>query len=132
MKIAVVIDNDGAISRHFGRAPFYLVFTVTEGKIVEKERCDKPSHQNFAHEHHEQRAHDQGHGLDANSADKHTQMLEPVRDCEAVIVRGMGTGAYLSIERAHIRPFVTHIDDAEAAVHAYLAGTLVDHPEKLH
>ena len=41
-------------------------------------------------------------------------------------------GAYRSIEQAHMRPFITDIDTAEAAVRAYIDGTLVDHPERLH
>ncbi len=132
MKVAVVTNDGKTTSRHFGRAPYYLVFTVEEGNIVEKEQRPKPGHQEFAHEDHEHPEHDHLHGMDAHSADKHAQMLDPIRDCEAVIVRGMGTGAYLAVKQAQIRPFVTEVEDAEAAVHAYIDGTLVDHPERLH
>ena len=134
MKIAVVTDQGSTISRHFGRAPFYLVFTVEAGEIVGQEQRAKPGHQQFAqgpqelHEH----DHEHGHGMGEHSDHKHGEMLEPIQDCEVVIVRGMGLGAYLSIEPAHMRPFITDIDTAEAAVRAYLDGTLVDHPERLH
>ncbi len=135
MKIAVVTDTDkgSTISRHFGRAPFYRVFTVEAGEIVKQEQRVKPSHQQFAQgpqeldEHHEHE-----HGMDEHSDHKHGQMLEPIQDCEVVIVRGMGRGAYLSIEQAHMRPFITDIEVAEAAVQAYIDDTLVDHPERLH
>ncbi len=135
MKIAVVTDTGSTISRHFGRAPYYLVFTVEAGKIIAQEQRAKPGHQQFAqgpqelHEHHD---HEQGHGMDEHSGHKHDQMLQPIQDCEVVIVRGMGRGAYLSIEEAHMRPFITDLDTAEAAVQAYLEGNLVDHPERLH
>ena len=131
MKLAVVTDSGSTISRHFGRAPFYLVFTVEDGKIVGQEQREKTG---CGHEHHDHHVHvhEQGHGMDAHSQDKHVQMIESIRDCDAVIVRGMGTGAYVAMEQAHIRPFVTDLEDAEAAVQAYVNGTLVDHPERLH
>lgn len=134
MKIAVVIDSGTTISSHFGRAPYYLVFTVEDGTIVGKEQRDKAGHQQYVQiepEHHDH-DHEHGHGLGAHSADKHTQMLDSVRDCQVVIVRGMGRGAYVAIQQANIRPILTEFKDAEAAVQAYIDGTLVDHPERLH
>jgi predicted Fe-Mo cluster-binding NifX family protein len=44
----------------------------------------------------------------------------------------MGRGAYLAMEQANIRPFVTDIENAEEAVQAYIDNTLEDHTEKLH
>ena len=44
----------------------------------------------------------------------------------------MGRGAYLAMEQANIRPFVTDLADAEEAVKAYMGGTLEDHNDKLH
>ncbi len=137
MKIAIVSDDGKTISRHFGRASCYLVFNIEKGEIIEKEQREKPGHNQFAHEHHHQRdneihLHEQGHGMDARSADKHNQMLDPVQDCTAVIAGGMGMGAYRSIEQANMRPFITTLRDAEEAAHAYIAGTLTDHPERLH
>ena len=34
MKIAAVTEDNITISQHFGRAPFYVVVTVENGKIV--------------------------------------------------------------------------------------------------
>jgi hypothetical protein len=44
----------------------------------------------------------------------------------------MGTGAQLSLKEHGIQPIITDIREIPAAVDAYLAGTLVDHPERLH
>ena len=44
----------------------------------------------------------------------------------------MGYGAYESMRRLNIQPIVTDLGDIDAAVQAYIGGTLVDHPEKLH
>jgi len=38
MKIAAVSDDEITISQHFGRAPFYIVVTVEDGKIVNMEK----------------------------------------------------------------------------------------------
>jgi tRNA-Thr(GGU) m(6)t(6)A37 methyltransferase TsaA len=134
MKIAVITEDGQTISQHFGRAPYYLVFTVEDKEIVGKELRDKAGHRQFAQEDgkHTSRNDPRGHGFGAHSEAKHTRMIEPIQDCEAVIVRGMGRGAYLAMEQAHIRPFVTELADAEEAVKAYLDGTLADHTERLH
>jgi predicted Fe-Mo cluster-binding NifX family protein len=134
MKIAVITEDGQTISQHFGRAPYYLVFTVENNEIVGKELRDKVGHRQFAHEDDEHTSEDdpRGHGFGAHSDAKHARMIESIQDCEAIIVRGMGRGAYLAMEQANIRPFVTELADAEAAVKAYLGGTLDDHTEQLH
>jgi predicted Fe-Mo cluster-binding NifX family protein len=132
MKIAVVTEDGKTISAHFGRACCYLIFTIEEGEIIEKEWCEKAGHQQFAHDHHDDHAHEHGHGFGTHSAAKHAQMIEPIRDCDVVIARGMGQGAYLALQQANIRAIVTELKDAEEAVRAFIDGTLVDHPERFH
>jgi predicted Fe-Mo cluster-binding NifX family protein len=134
MKIAVITEDGQTISQHFGRAPYYLVFTVENNEIVDKELRDKVGHRQFAQENHDHDTeHDpRGHGFGAHSDAKHARMIESIQDCEAIIVRGMGRGAYLAMEQANIRPFVTDLADVEGAVKAYIGGTLEDHTDKLH
>jgi predicted Fe-Mo cluster-binding NifX family protein len=134
MKIAVITDDGKTISQHFGRAPYYLIFTVEEGEIVEQELRDKVGHRQFAQEPHDHDSENdpRGHGFGAHSDAKHARMIESIQDCEAIIVRGMGRGAYLAMEQANIRPFVTELADAEKAVKAYIGGKLEDHTEQLH
>jgi predicted Fe-Mo cluster-binding NifX family protein len=134
MKIAVITEDGKTISQHFGRAPYYLVFTVEEGEIVDQELRDKVGHRQFAQEPHDHDSENdpRGHGFGAHSDAKHARMIESIQDCEAIIVRGMGRGAYLAMEQANIRPFVTELADAEKAVKAYIGGTLEDHTEQLH
>jgi predicted Fe-Mo cluster-binding NifX family protein len=107
MKIAVITNDGTTISQHFGRAPYYLVFTVEDGEIVGKELRDKIGHRQFVnepqdhdHDHNDPR----GHGFGAHSERKHVRMIETIQDCEAIIVRGTGRGAYLAMEQANIRP----------------------------
>lgn len=140
MKIAVITDDEQTISQHFGRAPYYLVFTVENGQIVGKALRSKLGHRQFAsepHDHHEDH-HDEhgpdprGHGFGPHADRRHARMAEAIADCEVLIVRGMGRGAYLAMQQANITPVVTDIVEAEAAVKAYLEGSLVDHVDKLH
>jgi transcriptional regulator with XRE-family HTH domain/predicted Fe-Mo cluster-binding NifX family protein len=131
MKVAVISDNGKNLSQHFGRAPYYIVFTIDDGKIVQREVREKLGHNQFGGGHHEHE-HSHDHGLDAASHGKHASMAEAISDCEALICGGMGMGAYESLKRLNIKPFVTDVADPEAAVLAYVNGTLVDQVEKLH
>jgi predicted Fe-Mo cluster-binding NifX family protein len=134
MKIAAVSEDGVTISQHFGRAPFYVVVTVEDGKIVSHEKRDKLGHAHFAGEHHEE-AHEQdprGHGFDPAAQNRHARMAEAIADCEVLLSRGMGAGAYESMKQANIRPIVTDVENIDEAVQAYLAGGLKDHVEKLH
>ena len=70
--------------------------------------------------------------MDASSQNRHNQMLAAIADCEALIGGGMGTGAYMSMQSANIKPYITDFMQIDDALKAYLEGTLVDHREKLH
>jgi predicted Fe-Mo cluster-binding NifX family protein len=131
MKIAVITDDGKTISQHFGRAPYYMVFSIEEGKIVDRELRDKLGHNQFSAIGPEEHHHEQ-HGLDETAHNKHSQMAGSIADCQALLCGGMGMGAYESMRRLNIRPIVTDLRDIEAAVQAYLDGTLIDHTEKLH
>jgi predicted Fe-Mo cluster-binding NifX family protein len=153
VKIAAVTDDGKTISMHFGRARYYSVITVEDGKVVSQEMREKAGHHNLAHTHSHDHDHDhdhdhehehghehgnghghneQGHGFGKGAADRHAQMIAAITDCEAVLVRGMGRGAYLAIEQAKITPIVTDIATIDDAVQAYLNGDIIDHTERLH
>jgi predicted Fe-Mo cluster-binding NifX family protein len=134
MKIAAVSEDGVSISQHFGRAPFYVVVTVENGKIVSHETRDKMGHAQFGGETHEEAhgADPRGHGFDPAAQNRHAQMAAAILDCEVLLARGMGAGAYESMKQANIRPVVTDVANIDEAVQAYLAGSLEDHVEKLH
>ncbi len=156
MKIAAVTDDQRTVCPHFGRAAYYLVFTVENGEIVAREVRPKAGHRQFAdsghhddshaghghhgshehhhdhghaggHEHHHDHAHGRGFGDHADW--KHAQMVESVQDCEVVLVRGMGQGARLALAEAGITPCAATREDAEEAVRAYLADGRGGDPE---
>ncbi len=130
MKIAVVTDDHRTISAHFGRAAFYEVFTIVDGKINRQEIFHKPSHNQFSNEPHDEPGY--SHGLGPAAENRHLRMLEPIRDCQVLLARGMGQGAHDSLKQAGIHTILTDIPEIESAVKAYLDGDLVDHPERMH
>jgi predicted Fe-Mo cluster-binding NifX family protein len=132
MKIAIITDDGKTISQHFGRAQYYLVATVENGQIVNRELRNKLGHAHFVNQPHVEEQPDQPHGMDAASHNKHLQMAEAITDCEALLCRGMGMGAYESMKARGIRPVVTDIAIIDEAVIAYIEGNIVDQVERLH
>jgi len=134
MRIAVVSEDGVTISQHFGRAPFYVILTVEGGKILSREKRDKMGHNQFSGETHEE-SHGEdprGLGFDPAAQNRHARMATAIADCEVLLARGMGAGAYESMKQANIRPVVTDIANIDEAVQAYIEGRLVDHTERLH
>ncbi len=130
MKIAVVTDDHRTISAHFGRAVFYEVFTISEGKITGQETLPKPAHGQLGH----QPPTEPGfaHGFGPAEEGLHARMLAPIRDCKILLARGMGQGAYNNLAQAGIQPILTEVLEIDLALKSYLAGKLVDHHERLH
>jgi predicted Fe-Mo cluster-binding NifX family protein len=132
MKLAAVSDDGITISQHFGRAAYYVVVTVQENQIVAREKREKMGHAQFGGETHAEGSDPRGHGYDPAAQSRHASMAAAIADCQVLLARGMGAGAYDSLQAASIRPIVTDIPTIDDAVKAYLAGALVDHTEWLH
>jgi predicted Fe-Mo cluster-binding NifX family protein len=132
MKIAVISEDGTTISQHFGRAPFYVVVTVEEGKVVAKETRDKMGHHSFAGQHYDDTAPGERHGYGAGAQSRHTSMMETIADCQALLVGGMGWGAYESLRSNNIEAIVTDVASIDEAVKLYLEGELPNLMERLH
>lgn len=132
MNIAVVTDDQRTISQHFGRAHYYLVFTVEDGQIVNRELRPKAGHDQFQHEEHHDHDHEHGHGHGQHSQDKHSRMMANIGDCQVLLAGGMGMGAHASLQAIGVRPLLTNVFQIDAAIEAYLAGKLLDEPKLLH
>ena len=133
IKVAAITDDGNTISQHFGRASHYMVVTVEDGKIIDREMREKMGHAQFqeeGHDHLEKAGTRHGYGPAADN--RHGRMAETITDCEAVLCRGMGMGAYENMKARNIRPVVTDIANIDEAVLAYANGQIVDHIEKLH
>lgn len=132
MKIAVATDDGKTISRHFGRALYYLVFTANRGDLIDKEWRTKPFRRQFAHEPLDHRSDDLGYGFGTHLETRHEDMMEVIRDCDAIIVADVICGSYLEMKAINICPFVTEIEDVEQAVSDFLDGQRVEYTEWLH
>lgn len=132
MKIALITDDGQTISQHFGRAPYYLVVTIENGQVVQREMRDKLGHSHFVSQEQDEHNHSERHGFDAGSHSKHTSMAQAIADCEAIICGGMGAGAYESMRQLNIRPLVTDLRKIDDAILSYITGNLKDRTELLH
>lgn len=132
MKIAVITDDGKTISQHFGRAPYYLVLSVEQGQVVDRQLRDKLGHAHFQNEPLAGEQPGQPHGFSPDSHNRHLQMAGAIADCQVLICGGMGAGAYYSMEQRGIQPIVTDVVEIEQAVEAYLAGKLANQVDKLH
>ena len=132
MKIAAVSDDGITISQHFGRAPLYVVITVEEGKIINKETREKAGHHTFAAHPHPDLPPGGRHGFDAGSQVRHANMAETIADCQVLIAGGMGWGAYESLKNSNIESYVTDVTVIDDAVQRYLDGKLDNLMERLH
>ena len=131
MKIAAITEDGTAISQHFGRAPLYVVVTVEDGEIVNKETRDKAGHHTFA-AHDVELAPGERHGYDAGAQTRHASMVENIADCQVLIAGGMGWGAYESLKSRNIQAIVTDVGTIDEAVKLYLEDKLPNLMERLH
>jgi len=129
-KIAMVTDDHQTISAHFGRAVYYDVFTVEDGKVVGREIRTKPGHNQFAGEPHGGQGHMHGQGPEAEA--RHARMMSVISDCQVLVACGMGMGAYDGLNSIGIHPILTDIQEIEEVIKVYLDGQLTDHPELVH
>jgi len=86
MKIAIAVEADNkTIAVRMGHAPSFAIFTLLEDQIIEEGL--------FPNEH---AGHHHGHsdhhhaGVDHKHIQEHRRQLGKLRDCDAVIVRGIG------------------------------------------
>lgn len=134
MKIAIASDDGLNISQHFGRAAYYIVYTIEGDKIVSKEVRDKVGHHSFIEGPDAVSCHDKGgeHGMDAASQNKHRSMLSAAEDCKYIVAGHMGGGAYRSMMEQGIEPLLTDIKDPDEVIKAILEDRFENEIERLH
>jgi predicted Fe-Mo cluster-binding NifX family protein len=114
-KIAAVTEDQRRISSHFGRAPFYRVYTIQDQQIIAEEERPKPYH-----------------GEQANhSSHDHGDMFAPIADCALLLAGGMGETAYQKARAAGLEVILTG-GEIQAAIQAYLKGEAHSDPRRIH
>ncbi len=132
MKIATITEDGTTISQHFGRAPLYIVVTVEDGKVINKETRDKAGHHTFAAHQPSEIAPGERHGYDDGAESRHASMAEALADCQVLISGGMGWGAFESMKSHDIDAVVTDIKNIDEAIGLYIAGKLPNLMDRLH
>jgi len=123
MKIAIASDDQVQIAGHFGRTKGFLIFSIEDKKISQKEYVLN-NFTGHADGHHHHGEHNQSH------SHSHGGILEALKDCEVVISRGMGRRLLIDFESVSKEVFVTNVINADEAVENYLKGNLHHDPEK--
>jgi len=115
MKIAIASDDKKTISNHFGRALGFVVFDITDGKVISK---------------------DYRENIGKNSGEcgscDHQAMINNVKDCEIVISYGMGQRIFSDLIRSGIMPIVTEENTVDEALKQFLRKQLKNRTDKLH
>jgi predicted Fe-Mo cluster-binding NifX family protein len=122
MKIAAATDDGNTVAADFEDAAYYAVLTVESGLIVGRElRQKRPQgwYRTTGHAEH--------HGpSDAvpEAAHRHDMLGDPIRDCDAILVSGISPQARSHLEAIGIWPVVVAPGPIDAAVQAFVAGTV--------
>jgi predicted Fe-Mo cluster-binding NifX family protein len=114
-RIAVASDDGENIAQHFGRCRMFLIYEVDESGY---RRCVVRVN--------EFTGHSKGECGDSTlNRFHHTTIIEGLKNCVAVISRGMGRRAMMDLKQAGIKPlFITRETNADGALEDYIAGRL--------
>lgn len=135
MKIAIVSDDGQTISRHFGRAKKYIVYSCEQDNITERKTIPKIDFCHSSNRHrdrHKHRSDSSGNGFGRRAKVSHEKLFDYIKDCDILLSRGMGQGAYRDLQHLGIRPVITDIEDIKSAIQAVMDETIIDHVENLH
>ncbi|MBT3424324.1 MAG: iron-molybdenum cofactor biosynthesis protein [Bacteroidetes bacterium] len=126
MKIAIPSDNGSQISRHFGRAKGFIVFTIEEGVIQNEEFVDNrfTGHSQGLHVSHGHQGGDEHHH-------SHQGILQALENCSIVIAGGMGKRLVTDMKSSNKQVFITKEVIARKAVELFLEDKL-DHRDDLY
>ncbi|MCK4667857.1 hypothetical protein KAU33_13960 [Candidatus Dependentiae bacterium] len=126
MKIALVSEDKVNVSEHLGGAPYFIVVEVQDKVVTGKEDREKPGHDNFAvEEEHPQTGEKGHHGIGQQATERHKKIYEVIKDCDALIARRMGLGAYEDMTNFGLNVIATDVKTIDEAVSLYLDGKLV-------
>ena len=131
LRIAVATEDGKYIAQHFGRSPFFAIYEVTDGSIINHSLRKNTFTGHFTRNHAEQ-AGKEHHHHGSGESDSHQSVVNGLGDCSVVISRGMGRKAWEDLRAKGLEMIVTDQQEVGRAVELYLAGSLEDRTEKLH
>lgn len=121
MKIAVASNEEGRVAQHFCHCNLFWVFEMKNDKILSREKREG---ENIEHDHH--------HAPEEHEKENHHRaQIDLIRDCQAVICKGMGHRAAETLASKNIQPVVMR-GDAPAESTALLFARNLLHQSKPH
>ncbi len=128
-RVALATDNGNSVSSHFGRAQYYEVVDLVDGKVVRRERREKPNHHSLGRT---EGDHNQGNdGREAHEG-RNQATVYSVTDCQAMIVRGMGQGAMEHLRQVSLFAVLTGLHTIDEVVGAISSGTPESDIRRVH
>lgn len=121
-RIALPTDDGTTLCQHFGRAHYYKVVEMTDGKVTATEMRDK-----FAHV-----CGDAALDSGLPHEEVHKRLADAAHGCDTVIAGGMGKGAMDALIAAGLKVIQTEMVDLEDIVAAFAAGTLINAVGQMH
>ncbi len=121
MKVVFATDDGLTISRHFGQALYFKVYSVENNAVVDVELRQK------AHHAHGEHGHEHEEGIHPGQL-----MFESIADCQVLVCGGMGMPAYNRALAAGMEVYLTPESNIDVAIVAYLSGMLVSELGLMH
>ncbi len=118
MKIAVASNDHVRVSGHLGRCKSFVIYSVEDKKITNKEIRENTFTHHHAHHHHGDEENHHGHN--------HANLINGLKDCEVVIFNAGGWRIIEDLKANNIIPFLTEERIADEAAQKYINGELVE------
>ena len=130
MKVAIVTVDGETVSQHFGRSPYFKIYTIENNSAVHTEMRERGTG-HFATQRQHTHSNEPGpenphgrHGYGADADQKHFSMAREIGDCDILIAGGMGQGAYESFSRAGLNVILTDRVSMNDVVRDLIEGKL--------
>jgi len=135
MKIAVPSNDNTTLSQHFGRTKGFIIFQISEGKILSTEYRFNTLTRHVPDQQHQcgpnpGQCHDgdpDHHGKHGHHS--HNRILDGLSDCEVVISGGMGYRLLEDLKGAGKNIYITQQENARIAVELFLNNELTNNKD---
>jgi predicted Fe-Mo cluster-binding NifX family protein len=119
-KIAVASNDGTRVTGHIGRCKLFVIFTIDDSKIVNKEIRENVFTHHRQHRHNEEHHHGEGH----SHRHGHSGLIEALSDCKVLIFQSGGWRIIDDLKQNNIIPVLTNEPLAEEAALKYSKGEL--------
>ena len=117
-KIAVATEDGTRLSMHFGRTPYFAVFSIEGGKVVDQEL--RPN--TFTGHMRGQHAGGMGSGAGMAHHGGHSSVVDALADCRVIICGGAGARLKDALQEVGKELVITDCGLVRDTIEAYLRG----------